>query len=102
MEQIERYETAKEAWEAVKRISEANESHTVSKNRRIFATARMGADGDLIEHLSIMERCKRLLAKTDAKITDTEMVLRIMDSLPSSWDAFCQGIRSQKDRCSSS
>ncbi len=50
----------------------------------------LGADGDLIEHLSIMERFKRLLEKTDAKITDNKMMLRIMD-------AFCQGIRSQKD-----
>jgi len=97
VEQIESCTTAKQAWDAVKRISEANEAHTVSKNRRIFSMARMNGDGDLIEHLSIMERCKRLLEKTEAKISDTEMVLRIMDSLPSSWDSFCQGIRSQKE-----
>ena len=59
--------------------------------------ARMNGEGNLIEHLSIMERCKRLLEKTEAKISDTEMVLRIMDSLPSSWDSFCQGIQSQKE-----
>ena len=97
VEQIESCTTAKQAWDAVKRISEANEAHTVSKNRRIFSMARMNGDGDLIEHLSIMERCKRLLEKTEARISDTEMILRIMDSLPSSWDSFCQGIRSQQD-----
>ena len=87
--------TAKEAMDKMKEIAEANDTNLLIRTRRQFANASLRDGDDLYEYLATMERYRRVLKSTSAPIGDQELVIRIMESLPDSWDAYFQALRTQ-------
>ena len=96
-EYIRSASTAKEAWEEIRKIAQLNATNMMIRARRELSTTKMAEGDDLYTHLSSMERCRRILKGTNAPVVDTEMIIRVMDSLPSSWATYLQGLRTQKD-----
>ena len=86
--------TAKEQWNAIKDIAESLSANSMIRARREFSYLELEEDGDVYEHLAKLEKCKRLLQESDAPVGAGEMILRVLDSLPSSWKSYLDGLRS--------
>jgi hypothetical protein len=59
-----------------------------------FFAAQMNEGEDLVSFLGKMERLQRLCEGTIIKISNAAFIMKVMQSLPSTWQTFCQGLRS--------
>ena len=48
---------------------------------------------DIVLFLGNLEKCKRFCENSKAPISEQELIIKVMYSLPSSMDSFCQSIR---------
>ena len=54
----------------------------------------MSEEDDMIEYFGKLEGIQRKLSGTAAPVTDEELIVRLIGSLPQSWDSFIHGLRS--------
>ena len=76
--------SAKEMFEAVRKIHIGNKTNTMAQVRNLFQTATCQYRDDVRDFISQLENHQRQLADTETKIGDTELILKIMSSLPKS------------------
>jgi len=55
----------------------------------------------MVLFLGKLEKCKRFCEKSKAPITEQELIIKVMYSLPTSMDSFCQSIRANPDSLNS-
>lgn len=96
VEQMSKAETASEAWQALKAISVGHAASSISVNRSKFDRSRMTEGQDLVVYLGQLEQLQSACKDLEAPITDVELILKVVSTLPPSWDSFCQGLRAQK------
>ena len=103
-EQLHGKNTAQQMMEAIHNIAEANYMNVAIRARTSFANAKMYEGEDLLEHLGKLERYRRVLTKKNtneagtvvlSEVTDLEMIIRVMDSLPENWRSYLSGLRAQ-------
>lgn len=92
-EELRKCKTAKEAWITLQNIGESQECSNLIRYREEFSSMKIEEQGDVIEHISKMERIQRILKNTEAAIGDLELILRLMTSFPALWTIFCQSLR---------
>ena len=96
-EDIQESKTAFEAWEVLKKNWIKQSVGNLNTWRHEFGTAMMEEGGDVNAHITKLESLRRLLKGSAAPVAEGEMVLRLMKSLPDSWDTFCTGLRARQD-----
>ena len=97
-EQLEGKDTAKDILKAIQDIAESTSINLAVRSRKTFAEAKLEEGDDLVEHLGKLERIRRLLATIPGSaIGEQELIIRVMDSLPNSWESYFEGMRAQKD-----
>ena len=90
-ESIEKAETAAEAWESLQGIYQNNSAGSLLSCRSEFYKLTMQDSDDIVSYL---DRIQRLCKKSKAPINDEELIVKLVHSLPKSFDSFCQGLRS--------
>lgn len=101
MEQISKAETAYQAWDALKRIYEGDTVSNLMTVRTEFYALKMEENDDIVLFLGKLEKCKRFCENTTAPISEQELIIKVMYSLPHSMDSFCQSVRAIPDSMSS-
>jgi hypothetical protein len=64
---------------------------------REFTLRKYSNSENIIEHLNEMEKLRGQIELTGSKISEADMAIRILESLPSSWEMFKQSVRLNKD-----
>ena len=80
VEQLRRYDTAAEVWDAIKNIGQAQSTSNMILIRAEFSETKM-EEGSVLEHIGRLERCLRLLKETEAPVMDGELIITLMGSL---------------------
>lgn len=88
--------TSKGMIEYIKAIGLQGAEAQMTRSRKAFQTAQMHEEDSLHEHIATLEKCRRILSTSDAKVGEGELVLRLMDSLPPSWEPFLSATRAQR------
>lgn len=101
-ESIGQAETAAEAWMSLQQIYEGNSAGSLLACRSEFYKLKMGDSEDIVSYLGKLERIQRLCnqrlcKKSKAPINDEELIVKLVHSLPKSFDSFCQGLRSNRN-----
>ena len=97
IESIGMAETACQAWKSLQQIYESNSAGSLMTCRSEFYNLRMDEKEDLVSYLGKLERIQRLCKKSKAPINDEELIVKVVHSLPKSFDSFCQGLRSNRN-----
>jgi hypothetical protein len=96
-ESIGQAETAAQAWKSLQQIYESNSAGSLMTCRSEFYNLRMDEKEDLVSYLGKLEKIQRLCKKSKAPINDEELIVKVVHSLPKSFDSFCQGLRSNRN-----
>ena len=89
--------TSGECFEILKKISESNAANSMIKARASFSNAKYPNSDDIQEYFSTLETIQRKLAGTDAKIGSTELIMKVLATLPDHWKPFCDSLRAQPE-----
>jgi hypothetical protein len=89
--------TAKQMLDELKNIDEGNQVTLMVTRRRLFQTIKCNDKDDIREYLNELERCQKKLEKTDSKIGDVELVMKVCETLPQSWEATLAALQTQTE-----
>ena len=92
-EQLRKYRSAAEVWDAIREIGQAKSTSNMILVRTEFSSAKMNNGDDVLEHIGNLERCQRLLKDTEAPIKDGELIIRLIGSMPTEWKSYVEGLR---------
>ena len=98
---LRRCKTFFEAWNELKKFGESMDIASVMKLRDTFNNIKLDHGTDILEFLTTSKRDQRILKGTEAPISDTVRIMKIMSSLSKSWDPFIQEVRANRESLSS-
>jgi transposase InsO family protein len=98
MEQVRRFSTAYEVWHYLENLQRTSSMHTIYLTRQTFSNLTMKDNDDVMVVISKLERCYRLLENTMSKISEGELIHRLLHVLPSTWKIFVEQ-KSLDTRC---
>ena len=87
--------TAKECFKIIKEINSTASIHGMIRTRAAFTTSYCAESDDVTEYLGKLEGYQRKLKGTQAEIGSTELIVKIMATLPQSWKAFTDSLRAR-------
>lgn len=89
--------SAYRAWKTLEDHFEGSSARDLRSYRRDFNYAQMGEGDSINSFILTLEEIQAKTIDTEAPIKDMEMCVKILDSLPKSWDSFIQSIRGSSD-----
>jgi hypothetical protein len=94
IEQVRGLTSARQVWEKLNNLFKNQSMNQVINLRDELNKMIMSEEDDMIEYFGKLEGIQRKLNGTAAPVTDEELIVRLIGSLPQSWDSFIQGLRS--------
>ena len=68
--------------DSIRRISDGNQTNLMMNQRTLFHSASCEETDDVRDFLNLVENCQKKLLYTDSKIGNTELILKVCNSLP--------------------
>ena len=96
-EQVRGIKTSSLVWKELESLFQAKTMSQVILLRGELNKLCMAEDGDVVEYIGMLEKLQRKLKATSAPVSDEELIVRVIGSLPVSWDSFVQGLRSNTE-----
>jgi hypothetical protein len=97
VELISEFKTASSERDAIERLFAPKSIGNLSSIRKRLEDFKIRESEDLISQVNFMEGLLRNVKGTELEIGDAEMVVKLMNALPTSWEAYVQGLRAVMD-----